>query len=653
MPPGPAFGWICVLHSVTDIAARAAQIRASQVLPARPVVSQEFKSKSNAEGYQLIPQLAGDARANHDPPKSRTNHAFSTNPPVNATYLSHLEEELTPRFEENATSEQFSTATYIPLSTEPALEPQLPDDSSLAVSHIPLEAESSLKNASSSEVTLDSAPPSIPTGIEGQLRKIESSVPLDLERPEQLSAPIDSPPILPRNLQSSKVPSSRLGRLFHYGGLAASLSYGAASELLRRSTTSNADGTQPIMMTEANITRLVSKLSQMRGAALKLGQFMSIQDTHILPPEVDKIFRRVQDSAHYMPDWQMQQVLRTSLGESWADNFTSFDRLPFAAASIGQVHHAVLAPSQSPSGEDCQRVAVKIQFPNIANSIASDLGYVKMVLTAGSLLPRGLFLDRTIQVMKDELADECDYSREASFLERYGRPDCLGKDPRFKVPWVWPGSTERVLVMEHVEGVSIGDAVIGALPQEERNEIASRIIELCLRELFQFRLMQTDPNFTNFLWDSRAQQLSLVDFGATREYTKEFMDNWLCLLQAGASEDRTACAEWSQKLGYLTGEENEVMLNAHIDTMVLLATPFKPTTTQPFAFGPGTPWADITAQIRATIPVMLKHRLTPPPRETYSLNRKLSGAFLLASRLRAVVDTKKLWDQVTDSYKFG
>lgn len=349
----------------------------------------------------------------------------------------------------------------------------------------------------------------------------------------------------------------------------------------------------------------------------------------------------------------MQQMLCTSLGESWADNFTSFDRIPFAAASIGQVHHAVLARSQSPSGDDGQRVAVKIQFPNIANSIVSDLGYVKMVLTAGSLLPRGLFLDRTIQVMKDELADECDYSREASFLERYGRSDCLGADARFKVPWVWPGSTERVLVMEHVEGVGIGDAVIGALPQEERNEIASRIIELCLRELFQFRLMQTDPNFTNFLWDSKAQQLSLVDFGATREYTKEFMDSWLRLLQAAASEDRIACAEWSQKLGYLTGEENEVMLNAHIDSMVLLATPFKPTTAQPFAFGPETPWADITAQIRAIIPVMLKHRLTPPPRETYSLNRKLSGAFLLASRLRAVVDTKKLWDQVTDPYKFG
>jgi aarF domain-containing kinase len=80
--------------------------------------------------------------------------------------------------------------------------------------------------------------------------------------------------------------------------------------------------------------------------------------------------------------------------------------------------------------------------------------------------------------VKDEFADECDYSRETSFFKRYGAPEYLGEDARFKVPWVWPGSTERVLVMEHMEGVSIGDAVIGALPQEKRHEV-------CLLYLFQ------------------------------------------------------------------------------------------------------------------------------------------------------------------------
>lgn len=89
--------------------------------------------------------------------------------------------------------------------------------------------------------------------------------------------------------------------------------------------------------------------------------------------------------------------MTSSLGASWMDHFTSFDRVPFAAASIGQVHSAVLAPSSSPTGK-AEPVAVKIQFPNIVNSIQSDLGYVKLLLTAGKLLPRGLFLDRTIQV---------------------------------------------------------------------------------------------------------------------------------------------------------------------------------------------------------------------------------------------------------------
>ncbi|PCH42965.1 ABC1-domain-containing protein [Wolfiporia cocos MD-104 SS10] len=435
-------------------------------------------------------------------------------------------------------------------------------------------------------------------------------------------------------------------------GLAASLGYGAASELLRRSTNSEPSHSQSLMLTDANIKRLVAKLTQLRGAALKLGQFMSIQDSHVLPPEIEDIFRRVQDSAHYMPDWQMEEVLRTSLGPNWSDHFESFDRLPFAAASIGQVHSAVLAASSSPTGSPA-RVAVKIQFPNIANSIETDLGYVKMLLTAGRLLPKGLFLDRTIQVMKAELADECDYAREASFLRRFAEPTRLGNDPRFKVPWVWDKSTERVLIMEYVDGVSVGGNVINTLSQQDRNDIATRIIDLCLKELFSFRLMQTDPNWTNFLWNGRTRKIELVDFGATREYSKEFMDNWLHLLQAAASDDRDACIHWSLKLGYLTGEENEVMLNAHVRSMTLLATPFKAGTPQPVSFGPGSQWADITAEIRAQIPVMLKYRLTPPPRETYSLNRKLSGAFLLASRLNASVECKTVWDCIVDKYVFG
>lgn len=78
--------------------------------------------------------------------------------------------------------------------------------------------------------------------------------------------------------------------------------------------------------------------------------------------------------------------------------------------------------------------------------------------------------------MKEELADECDYAREASFLRRFGSPSFLGTDPRFKVPWVWDKSTERVLVMQHVDGVSVGGDIIHRLSQAERNVVSKVLL---------------------------------------------------------------------------------------------------------------------------------------------------------------------------------
>ncbi|KAI0717669.1 ABC1 family-domain-containing protein [Cerioporus squamosus] len=634
MPPGPAYNWLCVAHSLYDILAHAAQIRAAQLARAgravRPAADQLSRKRKRDEVSASDAQLSATAT-----PRDELRPT-SAEPPVAAVSKGTSPDVLEPS---RATAFQASTVTQDVPAPSPAPPSYVPADAPSVTAQVESVPPPAAFTQDPQRTLEPEAPPvgnvSASTGIPDPGESIVVDVPRT------------------RNLQSSKVPSSRIGRLFHYGGLAASLGYGAASELLRRSThSSDENSTGSLMLTEGNIKRLVSKLTQMRGAALKLGQFMSIQDSQVLPPEIEDIFRRVQDSAHYMPDWQMEQVMRDSLGPSWMDNFESFDRLPFAAASIGQVHSAVLTAAVSPTGAPA-RVAVKVQFPNIVSSINSDLGYVKMLLTASKLLPRGLFLDRTISVMKDELAEECDYAREASFLRRFGQADHLGGDDRFKVPWVWEGSTDRVLVMEHLDGVSVGGSVINALSQRDRDDIATRIIDLCLRELFVFRAMQTDPNWTNFLWNTRTRRVELVDFGATREYSKEFIDNWLHLLSAAVAEDRDACVEWSLKLGYLTGQENDVMLDAHVKSMVLLGTPFNASTSQPFTFGPRSKWADITAEIRAQIPVMLQHRLTPPPRETYSLNRKLSGAFLLASRLNASVDCRTLWTKVVEGYQSG
>ncbi|KAF8322448.1 ABC1-domain-containing protein [Clavulina sp. PMI_390] len=422
---------------------------------------------------------------------------------------------------------------------------------------------------------------------------------------------------------------------------------GAASEMIRRTTRGSESESGSLLLSAGNVNRLVDKLSKMRGAALKLGQFMSIQDSHMLPEQLEGILRRVQASAHYMPNWQMEQVMTTDLGPDWRSNFSSFDAIPFASASIGQVHRAVLAPHIAPH-LPFRDVAVKVQFPNIKSSIHSDLKSLSYLLYTSSLLPRGLFLDKTLEAMEEELEDECNYEREAQAAKTFA--EGLKGDDRFTVMQVVEElCTKNVLVMERLEGVPIIRVL--QLPQEKRNQIATDLLSLCLRELFGLRFMQTDPNWSNFLYNQKTDKIELIDFGASRPYTKAFMDDWYMLLSAAIRGDRESCKEYSLKLKYLTGEESSEMLDAHVQSLVLLGTPFSRSTSQPYSFAPSA--RSLTSQIREQIPFMLKHRLTPPPRETYSLNRKLSGAFLLCERLGANVDCRAIWERETAGYRVG
>lgn len=441
-------------------------------------------------------------------------------------------------------------------------------------------------------------------------------------------------------LRAAKVPSSRIARLLHYGSLGAGLAWGAAGSFLSGSTS---QGKQ--FMSDDNIRRLVDKLSTMRGAALKLGQFMSIQDSNLLPEQIEQVMLRVQNSANYMPAWQMEQVMREDLGLHWRDSFSSFNDVPFASASIGQVHSATLADDH-PSELAGQKVAVKVQFPGVRDSIGSDLSNLRWLVSASALLPKGLFLDNTIRVMRRELDDECDYEREKDMCKRFG--ELLNGKSNFTVPKVVDElCSKRVLTCEMMKGRPLTQA--SRYSQEKRDNIARSILELSLRELFTFRLMQTDPNWTNFLYNERNGKIELIDFGATREYDKDFMDDWLCMLRAAIGGQREECVKWSEKVGYLTGKETDGMRDAHVNSMIALGEPFRPDAPNPYPFAEQT----ITARVRAQIPLMLRERLTPPPEPTYSLNRKLSGAFLLCARLKANVECKDMLRDVTSDYVLG
>jgi aarF domain-containing kinase len=420
---------------------------------------------------------------------------------------------------------------------------------------------------------------------------------------------------LNKSSKESKVPSTRISRLINFGSLAAGLGAGAVNEVAKRAlgqtktTNGNSDAlldsSKSIFLTEENAQRIVDTLCKVRGAALKLGQMLSLQDETLLSPTLQKMFDRVRQSADFMPFTQTEQVLVSNWGQNYMQRFEFFDKTPFAAASIGQVHLAQL------KGTD-EKVAVKIQYPGVSQSIISDIDNLMSILGVAQLLPKGLYADNAIAVIKSELMDECDYVREAKCSIKFS--ELIRNDPVFIVPKVYTDlTTQNILVCELVDGEPFDKCI--DLPQEQRNLIGYNILRLCLNELFVFRLMQTDPNWSNFFFNKNTNKIYLLDFSATREYSARFVDKYIRIIRSAADGDREGVVKWSRELKFLTGFETKMMEDAHADAVLTLGEAFAQQ--GPFDFGKQR----TTKKINELVPIMLKHRLSPPPEESYSLHR--------------------------------
>uniref|UniRef100_A0A183CCW9 ABC1 domain-containing protein n=1 Tax=Globodera pallida TaxID=36090 RepID=A0A183CCW9_GLOPA len=182
-----------------------------------------------------------------------------------------------------------------------------------------------------------------------------------------------------------------------------------------------------------------------------------------------------------------------------------------------------------------------------------------------------MFLDNFATVSRRELKAECDYEREARAVAMFRR--LLADDENFFVPGVFSQlSTKRVLTAEFVEGTPVD--LCNNEPQQVRDWIATRYIDLSLRELFVWRFMQTDPNWSNFLFARNSStghyQLVLLDFGSTRSFSKSFIDKYMRILKAAYANDRNEMLKWSRDIGFLTGYETKVMAQAHCDAISII-----------------------------------------------------------------------------------
>jgi predicted unusual protein kinase regulating ubiquinone biosynthesis (AarF/ABC1/UbiB family) len=430
-----------------------------------------------------------------------------------------------------------------------------------------------------------------------------------------------------RDAETSAVPGNRWSRLARLGSLAT----GIAGNMLAEGARQFAQGKRPrvgdLLLTPANARRVADQLAQLRGAAMKVGQLLSMDAGDLLPPEIRDILARLRADARPMPMSQVVSVLNASWGEGWDRHFRLFSFTPVAAASIGQVHRAQTI--------DGKQLAIKIQYPGVRQSISSDVDNVATLLRLSGLLPPGLDLAPLLEEAKLQLHAEADYLREGASLDRYGA--LLAGDSDVALPELHAAlTTENVLAMSYVEGVPIES--LADAPQADRDRMARLLFDLLFRELFEFRLIQTDPNFANYRYDTKFRRLILLDFGATRSYPTKMVDAYGRLMAGAIADDRPAMSAAAIDIGYFRDSIDERQRRAVLDIFSLACEPLRHA--GDYDFGR----TDLAARLReAGLALSLqKEAWHTPPADAIFLHRKLGGLYLLAARLGARVNVQAL-----------
>ena len=423
------------------------------------------------------------------------------------------------------------------------------------------------------------------------------------------------------------VPTGRLARLGGFGRLAGGVAGGMLAEGARRLAQGERPRMGDLVLTPANAARVADRLSHLRGAAMKLGQMISMDAGDVLPPELSAILARLRNQGYRMPPLQLDQVLAREWGRDWRRRFRHFEAAPVAAASIGQVHRATLP--------DGRRLAIKVQYPGVAESIDSDVDNVATLLRVSGLLPRGLDIAPLLQEAKRQLAEEADYTREGEQMRAYAAR--LDGGGRYVVPTLEPELTTRnVLAMSFVEGQAI-ETLEGA-SQEARDAAMTALVTLVLRELFEFGVMQTDPNFANYRWQPDTGALVLLDFGATRAVPAATADAYRRLIEAGLARDRDMIREVAVETGFIGVEA----ARAHRGAVDRIIAAIDAALNRPGAFDFGD--RAFVPVVREEAKAMIADRDTwhVPHVVTLFVQRKVSGPALLAARLKARVDVRGL-----------
>ena len=379
---------------------------------------------------------------------------------------------------------------------------------------------------------------------------------------------------------------------------------------------------------EKNAARIVRTMGDMKGAAMKLGQMLSNApiDRTRLPAEVQEALAVLQRQAPPM-DWEMVSAqVEAAFDRPITDVFKYFDPEPMAAASIGQVHRAVLF--------DGQQVVVKVQYPGVVESLDADLKNLAALMQLGKAFVDGRRIDGYVGEIREVILAESDYEAEARNLERFSA--LLAPWKEIRVPRPFPELTRRtVLTMEYVEGEKL-DVWLKEQPKDMRDRLALRFAELFVRMFQELHVLHADPHPGNFLMGTDGRFV-LLDFGAVKTFDPAFTDGFIDILAAMWQGRYDRLPSLYEDIGFGSDARGvDIAPDVLRGWLEIITEPFL--TEGEFDFGA---WAPQAAMQRH----MLAHpemRKLVPPKEAIFDGRVLGGMWGLLQRLEVRGNVRKL-----------
>jgi predicted unusual protein kinase regulating ubiquinone biosynthesis (AarF/ABC1/UbiB family) len=412
--------------------------------------------------------------------------------------------------------------------------------------------------------------------------------------------------------------------MLRFGLLTGELALSAAVGTARQLTSGRRVDVAAAVLTPGNANLLARRLAELRGPAMRVGQLLSLPGDELMPDEFRRALEMLRSQGYAMPDSQLRRLLGREYGKGWQRKFARFDFEPVAAASIGQVHRA-----QKHGGRE---LALKVQYPGVARSVDSDIDNLASLLRRLDFIPTRLDVSALAAEAKRQLKLETDYESEARNLERYRR--LLADTPELIVPRVDRTLTTRhILAMDWIDGEPLEALASEVVPQARRNAAARTLYELMLRELFEFRFMQTDPNFANFLYLPATHQVALLDLGSAGEYPASLVESYRDACRAVVAGDEVALRAAVFAIGYAHPGDPEPMTRNALDIVRLVCEPLAHRGPYDFAA------SGLIGRARDLgVTVAFGEGLRSPPPATIFLHRKLIGTFLMCARLRARVN---------------